>query len=422
MAEPMITCPTCKTEIKLTESLASPLIEATRQKYEEQIRQVRSDLGAREAALRDQQAAIEKERDSIDDEVTRKVTSEIERVSAEERRKARAVVSSDLVQKEQQIAELQEVLDERNTKLAEAQTAQADLIRKQRELDDAQRAMELTIETRVQECISIVRDKAKKDAEDHLKLRILEKEHTISSMQVQIEELKRRAEQGSQQLQGEAQELELEAILRAKFPTDMIEPVRKGEQGGDVLQGVSGPLGKHCGTILWEAKRTKKWSDGWLSKVRADQRSAKAEVAVIVSTVLPKGIEIFDFRDGVWVTEPRFTIPVAIVLRQALIEVAAVRLAADGQQSKMELLYQYLTGPRFQQRVQAIVEKFSDMQSDLERERRAMTRLWAKREGQIRGVIESTAGMYGDLQGIAGKSLHEVEGLKLKALEAGAGR
>jgi hypothetical protein len=113
---------------------------------------------------------------------------------------------------------------------------------------------------------------------------------------------------------------------------------------------------------------------------------------------------------------------VAIVLRHALIEVAAVRLAADGQQSKMELLYQYWTCPRFQQRVQAIVEKFSDMQTDLEKERRAMTRLWAKREGQIRGVIESTAGMYGDLQGIAGKSLHEVEGLQLKALEAGAGK
>jgi hypothetical protein len=241
MVEPMITCPTCKTEIKLTESLASPLIEATRQKYEEQIRQVRSDLGAREAALRDQQAAIERQRESIDDEVTRKVISEIERVSTEERRKARALVSADLDQKEKHIVELQEVLDERNTKLAEAQTAQADLIRKQRELDDAQRAMELTIETRVQESMSMVRDKAKKDAEEHLKLRILEKEHTISSMQVQIEELKRRAEQGSQQLQGEVQELELEAILRAKFPADTIEPVRKGEQGGDVLQASLAP-------------------------------------------------------------------------------------------------------------------------------------------------------------------------------------
>ena len=237
----------------------------------------------------------------------------------------------------------------------------------------------------------------------------------------QIEDLKRRAEQGSQQLQGEALELQLEQTLQAKFPLDAVEPVPKGEFGGDILQRVTSPTGQRAGTILWETKRTKNWSDGWLPKLRGDQRAAKAEVAIIVSQALPKDVDSFDLVDDVWVTEPRYAIPVAIALRQSLIELAAARQAGEGQQTKMELVYQYLTGPRFRHRVQAIVEKFTDMQQDLDKERKTMTRLWAKREEQIRGVIESTAGMYGDLQGIAGRSLQEIEGLDIKLLPDSSG-
>jgi hypothetical protein len=176
-----------------------------------------------------------------------------------------------------------------------------------------------------------------------------------------------------------------------------------------------GPSGS-CGTILWESKRTKNWSDGWLAKLRDDQRTAKADVALIVSQTLPKDIETFNLIDGVWVTGHRCAIPVAIALRHSLIELATARQTGEGQQSKMELVYQYLTGPRFRHRIHAIVEKFGDMHEDLQRERKSMTKLWAKREEQIRCVIEATAGMYGDLQGIAGKTLQEIEGLDLKLL------
>ena len=263
-----------------------------------------------------------------------------------------------------------------------------------------------------------VRDKAKLEAEEALKLRVQEKEEQISSMGKQIEELRRKAEQGSQQLQGEVLELELESLLRSKFPLDLIEPVPKGEFGGDALQRILGVSGQPCGTILWESKRTKNWTEGWLAKLRDDQRKASAELALLITTALPKGVTSFDLVDGIWVAEPRCAIPVAIALRQSLIEIAKVRQAGDGQQSKMELVYDYLTGPRFRHRIEAIVEKFSDMQSDLDKERKTTTRLWAKREAQIRGVIESTVGMYGDLQGIAGKALQEIEALSPPALEA----
>lgn len=417
MTDPTITCPQCRTQIKLTESLAAPLLEATRQQYEKQLSQKDSEVAKRETAIKEQQTALAKAKEAIDEEVAKKIKEERASIVAEEARKARQLLAADMDGKAKELAELQEVLKQRDEKLAEAQKAQAELIRKQRELDDAKREMELTIEKRVEESLVAVRDRAKHEAEEGLKLKVAEKEQTISSMQKQIEELKRRAEQGSQQLQGEVQELELEGMLRVKFPRDVIDPVPKGEHGGDALHRVCGTLQQVCGTILWESKRTKNWSDGWLAKLRDDQRTAKAEFAVIVTQALPKDVDTFDFIDGVWVTSPRNVIPVAIALRHTLIELSLARQAGEGQQTKMELIYQYLTGPRFRHRIQAIVEKFSDMMEDLEKERKTMTRLWAKREEQLRCAIESTAGMYGDLQGIAGKTLQEIEGLEIKLLE-----
>ena len=343
---------------------------------------------------------------------------ERERLATEEARKARALFAVDINQKAREVAELQDVLKERETRLAQAQRAQADLIRKERELGDARREIDLTIEKRVQEDLAAVRSKATQEAEQTLKLKVLEKEEQLASMRRQIEILKLRAEQGSQQLQGEAQELELELLLRAKFPRDAIEPVPKGEFGGDVLHRVKGPLDQYCGTILWETKRTRHWSDAWIDKLKDDQRAAKAELALIISRALPKGVLTFDLIDGVWVSEPRCAVAVATILRQSLIEIAAIRQSLEGQQTKSALIYRYLTSHKFRQRIETIIEKFTDMQADLERERKVTTRLWAKREAQIRGVIESTAGMYGDLQGIAGKALNEVANLELPLLEA----
>ncbi|MDE2058288.1 MAG: DUF2130 domain-containing protein [candidate division NC10 bacterium] len=416
MTEPTIICPSCKAEIKLTESLAAPLIEATRREYEKRLTQKDADFAKREQSLYDREEALNKAKESLDDHVAEKLRQEHAKIAAEEAKKAKLALATDLQQKATEIADLQEILKQRDEKLAEAQKTQADLLRKQRELDDAKRELELTVEKRVQAGLATTRDQAKKEAEESLRLKVMEKEQTITSMQKQIEDLKRRAEQGSQQLQGEVQELELEALLSAKFPRDTIQPVPKGEHGGDVLQIVCGLAGQPCGVILWETKRTKNWSDGWLAKLRDDQRSAKAEIAVIVSQTLPKGMETFGLIDQVWITDPRSVIPVAVALRHMLVEVALARQASEGQQTKTEMIYQYLTGPRFRQRVQAIVEAFSSMQEDLDKEKKAITKQWAKREEQIDRVMQSTVGMYGDLQGIAGKTLQEIEGLELRAL------
>jgi hypothetical protein len=420
MIEPTIVCPNCKTEIKLTESLAAPLIETTRKQFEQQLAQKDSDIALREQAMREKEKQLVETKNKLDEQVADQVAEQLKidrtRITAEEAKKAKQAAATDLEQKAQELSELQEVLKQRNEKLAEAQKAQAELIKKQRELDDAKRELELTVEKRVQEGLDATRQQAKKEAEEEQKLKVMEKEQTITAMQKQIEDLKRRAEQGSQQLQGEVQELELENLLRGKFPFDSIDPVPKGEFGGDVLHRVVSASGQSGGTILWESKRTKNWSDTWLTKLREDQRTAKAEIAVIVSQILPKGVETFEMVEGIWVTHPRAALPVAFVLRQSLLELALARQSSEGQQTKTEMVYQYLTGSRFRQRVEAIVEAFSTMQDDLDKERKVIMKQWAKRQEQIERVMGATVGMYGDLQGIAGKSLQEIEGLELKAL------
>ena len=381
-ADPTITCPHCKGEVHLTESLAAPIVEATRAQYEAKLRAERTAIAEAEA------------------------------------KKARLALTAEMDRKAQELAELTSVLADRDQKLAEAQQAQTDALRKQRELDDAKRELELSIEKRVQESLAATREQAKREAEGDLKLKMAEKEQTISAMQKQIEELKRRAEQGSQQLQGEVQELEIEAVLKQSFPSDVFTPVAKGEFGGDVVHAVARADCQPCGTILWESKRTKHWSEGWLPKLRDDQRAAKADLAVIVTHTLPKGVETFGHVDGVWVTSTRTFVPLAIALRHTLMELALARQAGEGQQTKMELVYQYLTGHRFRQRVTAIIEKFEEMHADLAKERTTMTKLWAKREMQIQAVLAATAGMYGDLQGIAGQAIETIEALDVSKLTA----
>ena len=237
MAEPTVVCPQCKSEIKLTESLAAPLLESIKRDYEQRLAQKDADMAKREKTLHEHEAALQKQKESLDEQLAQKLRQEQTRIAAEEAKKAKLALGDELDRKIKEINDLQEVLKQRDAKLADAQKAQADLIRKQRDLDDAKRELELTVEKRVQADLATTRDKAKKDAEEEMKLKVMEAEQTIASMQKQIEDLKRRAEQGSQQLQGEVQELEIESLLSARFPRDTIQPVPKGEFGGDILTG-----------------------------------------------------------------------------------------------------------------------------------------------------------------------------------------
>jgi len=407
-----IRCPQCNAEIKLTESLAAPLVADLKEKHQKELEAKDREAERRETEIQERELKILQAEKNVEARVMELLEAEKatlrEAIAAEEKRSN----EFQMQQKEQELVDAREQLRQREEKLAEAQRAQAEAVRKERELADRARELDLTVERRVNEALQDVRAQATIAAREENSLKLAERDQTIESMRRKIEDLKQKAEQGSQQLQGEVQELQIEESLRTAFPTDTIEPVPKGVHGGDTLQRVNGPRGL-IGTILWESKRTKTWSHQWLAKLREDQRAAGAEVAVIASSALPQDVTSFDLVEGVWVVSPSLVVPVAVMLRQGLQEVSTAKAIGEGQQTKTEMIYQYLTGPQFRHRVEAIVEAFSAMQSDLEKEKRAITKQWAKREQQLERIVAATSGMYGDLQGIAGRSIGEVDGLRL---------
>ena len=228
------------------------------------------------------------------------------------------------------------------------------------------------------------------------------------------EELKRRMQQGSQQAQGEVLELALEKELPIRFPTDQITPVSKGIYGADLVQTVVSPSGQTCGSITWETKNAQNWNSKWIEKLRYDMIANKSEFAVLVTMVLPPEIRHFGQLNGIWVCDLPSWPGLATVLRLQVLNLAAARASAEGRDQKMDILYKYLTGPEFRERVNAVMHTFIQMQDQLNREKRAISKHWSTREKQVQKVLEGIAGMYGDLQGIIGKtSLPEIEALEL---------
>ncbi|MBI4719174.1 MAG: DUF2130 domain-containing protein [Planctomycetes bacterium] len=404
-----IECPKCGAEFKLTEALAAPLLERQRALLEAQVRQRHEELAARERAVAEQAEDVRRGRAAVEEEVAARLKVEREAIARQESEKAAARLTVDLT-------DLREQLAEKEKRLGESRQAELELRKQRRELEERQQQWDLQIARQLDEERGKIRDAAQLEMTEQFRLKEAEREQQFQAMRRQIDDLKRRSEQGSQQAQGEVLELELEEMLRARFPGDAIEPVPKGVHGGDVTQTVRGASGAACGTILWETKRSKSWSDGWLPKLRDDQRAARAEIAVLVSVTLPREVTTFAQIDGVWVTSVACAAGVAAALRAGLLETAAVKLAAVGRQGKMEVLYAYLSGPQFKQRVEAIVESFMTLRQDLEKERRAMQKIWASREKQIDRVLENTVGLHGDVAGIIGASLPEIESIELKAL------
>jgi hypothetical protein len=253
---------------------------------------------------------------------------------------------------------------------------------------------------------------------DALRLKQRELEKQRDDAKQAADELRRRMEQGSQQAQGEALELTLEAELAFRFPTDRVEPIANGAYGADILHTIIMADGRNCGSITWETKNAQSWNGKWLEKLRTDVISSKSEFGVLVSTALPEGMKYFDQIDGMYVCSLSVWFAVATMLRQQIINLAFARASAEGRDQKMEVVYRYLTGPEFRERVNAIIQTFVGMQDQLNQEKRALMKHWSRREKQIQTVLNGLSGMYGDLQGIIGTaSLPEIETLEITDLE-----
>ncbi|NBC48840.1 MAG: DUF2130 domain-containing protein, partial [Gammaproteobacteria bacterium] len=350
-----------------------------------QAEQIRAEL---EKTLREEQAAqLAKDKAAMEAKVREQSALELQQLQADltaEREKSRAAQATELA------------LRKEKTEL-EARAQQLDL-EVARKLDEEKQRLETSLRENF--------------AKTH-ELKLKEKEKQIHDLREALEDAKRRSELGSQELQGEVLELDIQGELERQFPVDRIEPVPKGLRGADIVQRVNNDRLQTCGTIVWETKNTKGWQDVWLDKLKQDQRSIGAATAVIVSAALPKDIQGFGRLDGVWVCSLQLWPALAVALREQLIQLSRAQAALAGKDEKMERLYEYLAGDDFRQRVEAIVEGFEALQQQLQRERRAMEKQWAEREKQLQRVLTSTAGMYGSLQGIIGNSLAAIPALGL---------
>ncbi len=371
-----IRCPNCNHPIELTESLTS---------------QVRADIKA---------------------EYESKYTAAIRKKEAELVLKARKTLE---LKYALDLKDLKQELEIKSKKIEQFARHELELRQKTRQLEESKKQLNLELERKLDQERQKIEEAVGKRILEEKRFQDAEKDKKITDMLRQIDELKRKGQQGSQQSQGEVLELDLEDRIKQVFPLDRIEEVPKGIRGADVVQRVINRSGVEAGVILWESKRTKAWSDDWTTKLKDDQRAIKANISILVSDVLPKSLISFGHRfghyKGVWVSDYNSMLSLARALRSGLIETALALVARSGKEGKMEELYNYLTSPEFRQKIESVVETFVAMQSDLEREKRVMERIWAVRTKQIERMTRGTSQIYGDIQGIA--QLSPLETLEL---------
>lgn len=447
MNEGSITCPNCDHQFELSDALQTQIREQLEGKLKEEFTQREVDLKKRSTHLKEQAAQLAKNQESVDELVAselKKQATQLESAAAKKvearygdqlkelqsslkeqsedskRKLAEAETKATAKAKEElqvQLKELQESAAEKDASLKALREQELELRKKQRELAKEKEESELAMQRKLDtERDAISKEVSEKLGEQH-RLKELEKDQMIRSLKTSVEDMKRKAEQGSMESQGEALEIDLEEQLRQSFPHDDITPVSKGVRGADIVQNVRTPLSHDCGIILWETKNTKAWSDAWLAKFKDDMQEKRAVLGILVSVALPASIKRFGRVDGVWVSDPASALGLALALREQLLIVNREQLSSVGKNEKMEMLYQYLAGTQFQQKITGIVEAFEAMQLQIIREKRAMEKQWKEREKQIERVVKNTVGLYGDMQGIIGGQIPAIPALELDGEE-----
>lgn len=408
MDQGTITCPNCGHQFEISDALAGKIREDLRAELQKDVVSRETELKKRLDDFKAEKEALDKARESMDEEVEKKLKRRLSEAEAKATQKVEGRFAD-------RLKEMQDVLREREDAIKTFRENESELRRQKRELEDAKANAELEIQRKLDEERAKVREEVSKQAAEQHRLKDMEKEKVINDLRTSLEEMKRKAEQGSMETQGEVMEQDFEMQLRRFFAHDDIQPVPKGVRGADLIQKVRSPLGADCGILLWETKNTKAWSPQWIPKLKDDMIELRAEIAILVTVASPDGVNRFGFVDGVWVSDPLSAIPLAAALRQQLLALERERQSSLGKNEKMELLYQYLAGTQFKQKIEGIVEAFTAMQDQVNRERRAMERHWKEREKQIERVIKNTVGLYGDMQGIIGGQIPEIPALTLDA-------
>lgn len=403
MTEQTITCHKCNAQI--------PLNDALTEKIRQQLQgEMEKDLREKEKELEEKTKLLEQSKKDIDSQVAKKL--EAEKTKMWEIAQKKAVEKFDT-----ELKDLKKANEEKESQLDKMREQELDLRKEKRKIEEEKKNMIIEIERKMDSERKNIAEQAKKDASEEMRLKMAEKDKQMEQLRKSLEDAKRKSEQGSMQIQGDVQEDDLKLMLQNAFPMDCIEDVPTGIKGADLVHTVNSTFGQKAGMILWESKNTKAWSGDWIKKLKEDQSLVKADVCILVSQTLPDDVKDFKFQGGVWVCSYQSVMSLVSILRLHLTQVNQVKQSLVGKDEKMELLYGYLSGSEFKNRIENIVTAFTGMQSDLESEKRAIQRIWKKREKEIERVVMSTSGMYGDLQGIVGASLPTIKSLELPSGE-----
>ena len=408
-----IICPNCKHEFPIGNALTQQIETDIRNKYLKVYNDDKQKLEAERAQI---SKLMEQAKTDAENQ---------EKIIAEKVKLQKAVLEQEAIKKAAsemalQMEMLNKELSEKETKLKDSQAKELQFLLKAKELQEKEAQFELTLQQKLQAERELLSEQIKKQELE--KNSIKDKDHQLQMMELKkqledqkklTEEMVRKQGQGSMQMQGEVQELILEELLRSTFPFDSIDEVGKGVKGADAIHTIRNPLGQVCGKIIYESKNTKAFGGDWIDKLKHDMRSSQADIAVIVTETMPKDMERFGMKDGVWICNYTEIKSLAFVLRDSLIKVHAAQSSQENKGDKMSLLYSYLTGTEFRQQIEAIVEGFTELQYGIQKEKNAMTKIWKEREKQLEKVLLNTTNFYGSVKGIAGNAIGDIKLLEL---------
>ncbi len=401
-----VICQVCGAKIDVSKALYSQIEQTLKNQYELEAQKKDQQFKQAIELLENERREIETEKFRLNQIVQEQVEKRLsdEKIQLEENLKLQIYSEN-----KNQIETLKQELTEKSLKIAELNNALTEIERLKREKQEIESRLQLEFERKLTENIRLEREKLRKQYEDNFLLKLKEQEKTIEDLTAKLEDACRRAEQGSMQLQGEVQELFLEDMLGELFPLDEIQEVKKGQRGGDIIQVVRNNIGKECGKIYYESKRTKNYDKGWISKLKEDNLEAKADVLVLVTQAMPEGKDRYFFEDGVWVCPFSEIRAFANVLRLMLIQIYNASIVNVNRESKMELVYNYLTSREFADTFEAIINGFNDLQKSYIDEKNKVMKIWKEREKQFEKILANAVNLYGSIKGLAGSSIPDIK-------------
>lgn len=407
-----IKCPNCGHLFDVENVLAADIELKYQQQYKDKLNESLNEVEADKKKLALSQADFDEKKKKENELFLDRIQNEKQKIASELQEQLTKSITSDF---ENKLTLLQQSNTDAEEKLKASRKKELEFMQKEKLLENREAEMELTLQKKLQQEKVVMGEQIKKQElersalkETEFQMKVKELEKQLEDQKKLAEEMRRKSEQGSMQLQGEAQELLLEKILRDNFPFDSIDEVGKGIEGADCIQLVRNNIGNECGKIIYESKRTKGWNDRWLDKLKTDKRSSGSDVAILVTQTYPKGMSCFGEKDGIWVCSFDEVSSVSCVIRHGVIKVYEAQKQEENKGDKMQLLYNYLTGVEFRGQVEAIAEGFMAMRNSITKERMQMEKMWKEREKQLEKVLISTSGLYGSVKGIAGASVTDI--------------